>query len=180
MPTPDPPAPPRAHARQLTFEALYERYSSEVYRFALWLTGDPHDARDITSETFVRAWTTPDEPQAASMKAYLLAIATNLHRRQSRRAARQRPLDETAVAAARPVSPTTSPEASAQQRETFQRAFDALQRLPELDRTILLLRAERDLSYQDIAAATGLSAAAARVRVFRARAALASLLHIPT
>jgi DNA-directed RNA polymerase specialized sigma24 family protein len=52
--------------------------------------------------------------------------------------------------------------------------------LPEIDRTVLLLRAEQELSYEDIAAATGLSVAAAKVKVFRARAKLAALLQSKT
>src|SRR5262245_27404627 len=39
-----------------TFHELYSRYAEEVYRFAYWLSGNPEDARDITSETFVRVW----------------------------------------------------------------------------------------------------------------------------
>ena len=40
----------------LTFEELYTTYSPDVYRFANWLTGNPDDAQDIMSDTFVRAW----------------------------------------------------------------------------------------------------------------------------
>jgi len=43
--------------RATTFHELYARYADDVYRFAHWLTGNPHDAHDITSETFVRVWT---------------------------------------------------------------------------------------------------------------------------
>jgi DNA-directed RNA polymerase specialized sigma24 family protein len=45
---------------------------------------------------------------------------------------------------------------------------------------VLLLRAEEELSYEDIAAMTGLSVAAAKVKVFRARARLAALLKPET
>jgi RNA polymerase sigma-70 factor (ECF subfamily) len=65
-------------------------------------------------------------------------------------------------------------------REDFQRAFNALRRLPELDRTALLLRAEAGLSYEEIAAATGLTAVGARVRVFRARAKIVALVQHET
>jgi sigma-70-like protein len=40
-----------------SFGELYARYAQDVYRFALYLSGDRHEAEDITSETFVRAWT---------------------------------------------------------------------------------------------------------------------------
>ena len=62
-------------------------------------------------------------------------------------------------------------------QDEFHRTLAAVQRLPETDRTLLLMRAAEELSYKDIAAAAGLSVAAAKVRVFRARARLAALLH---
>jgi RNA polymerase sigma-70 factor (ECF subfamily) len=158
-------------ARPTTFHELYDRYAGDVYRFAHWLTGNPHDASDITSETFVRAWTAPEEPRTETVKAYLFAIARNLHRKQWRRQSRFEALDE-----AMPDHATQPDEAAVNQDE-FRRALEAVHALPEMDRTVMLLRAEQELSYEDIAAATGLSVASAKVRVFRARAKLAALLH---
>jgi RNA polymerase sigma factor (sigma-70 family) len=155
----------------ITFHELYRRYAGDVYRFAHWLSRNPHDAHDITSETFVRAWTAPEEPRLESVKAYLFAIARNLHRKQWRRGSRHEALDE-----AMP-DPATQPDQVAVNREEFQRTLAAVHALPEMDRTVLLLRAEEDLSYQDIAAVTGLSVAAAKVKVFRARAKLSALLQ---
>jgi RNA polymerase sigma-70 factor (ECF subfamily) len=157
--------------RSMTFHDLYSRYAGDVYRFAHWLTGNPDDAQDITSETFVRAWTAPEEPRMESVKAYLFAIARNLHRKQWRRTSRLQELDEEMSA------PETAPDTAAEQKDEFQRTLAALQALPEIDRTVLLLRAEEELSYEDISATTGLSVTAAKVRVFRARAKLAALLQ---
>ncbi|HTA30187.1 MAG TPA: sigma-70 family RNA polymerase sigma factor [Candidatus Cybelea sp.] len=158
-------------ARPITFHELYERHAGDVYRFAYWLTGNPHDARDITSETFVRAWTAPEGPRMETVKAYLFTIARNLHRRQWRRQSRLEALDEAMPDRA------AQPDEAAVCQDEFQRTLKAVHALPEVDRTVLLLRAEEELSYEDIAAATGLSAAAVRVRVFRARAKLAETLH---
>ena len=69
-----------------------------------------------------------------------------------------------------------TPDQAMVQNEEYARTIEAMNALPEIDRTVLLLRAEEDLSYQDIAAATGLSIAAVKVKVFRARAKLAALL----
>lgn len=158
----------------ITFHELYSRYAGDVYRFAHWLSGNPHDAHDITSETFVRAWTAPEEPRLESVKAYLFAIARNLHRKQWRRASRHQALDE-----AMP-DPATRPDEAAVNRDEFERTLAAVHALPEMDRTVLLLRAEEDLSYQDIATVTGLSVTAAKVKVFRARAKLSALLQPET
>jgi len=158
----------------ITFHELYSRYAGDVYRFAHWLSGNPHDAQDITAETFVRAWTAPEEPRLESVKAYLFAIARNLHRKQWRRASRQEALDE-----AMP-DPATHPDEAAVNRDEFQRTLAAVHALPEMDRTVLLMRAEEDLSYKDIAAVTGLSVTAAKVKVFRARTKLSVLLQPET
>ena len=155
------------NARATTFHELYVKYADDVYRFAHWLSGNPDDARDITSETFVRAFTGANEPRLESVKAYLFTIARNLHRKQWRRASRQEPLDETMP------DPATAPDEAAANRDEFRRTMTALQTLPEMDRTVLLLRAAVGLSYDDISAVTGLSVVAAKVKVFRARAKLA-------
>jgi len=157
-------------ARSTTFHEVYIKYADDVYRFAHWLTGNADDARDITSETFVRAWTSPNEPRMATVKAYLFAIARNLHIKQWRRASRFEPLHEGMRDSAVP------PEEIVVNREEFQRTMAALQLLPEIDRAVLLLRAKEELSYEDIAAVTGLSVTAAKVKVFRARAKLVELL----
>ena len=41
----------------MEFRELYERYYTDVYRFALFLTGNVARAEDLTADTFVRAWT---------------------------------------------------------------------------------------------------------------------------
>ena len=81
--------------RPITFHDLYRRYAADVYRFAYWLTGSDADAKDLTSETFVRAWTAAEHPRMETVKAYLFTIARNLHRKQWRRQARLEELDET-------------------------------------------------------------------------------------
>ena len=139
--------------------------------FAHWLTGNPDDAQDITSETFVRAWTAPEEPRMETVKAYLFTIARNLHRKQWRRRSRLEVLDESLPGQA------VQPDEAAVNQDEFRRTLEAVHALAEIDRTVLLLRAEQELSYEDIAAVTGLSVAAAKVKVFRARAKLAALLH---
>jgi RNA polymerase sigma-70 factor (ECF subfamily) len=160
--------------RPTTFHELYSRYADEVYRFAHWLTGNPHDAQDITSETFVRAWAATEEPRLETVKAYLFTIARNLHRKQWRHQSRLDVLDEAMPDRA------AQPDEAAVNQDEFRRTLEAVHALPEIDQTVLLLRAEQGLSYEDIAAETGLSVVTAKVKVFRARAKLAALLHPAT
>jgi RNA polymerase sigma-70 factor (ECF subfamily) len=77
-----------------SFHDLYSRYARDVYRFAFYLTANPTLADDVTSETFVRVWTSPQPLRLATVKAYLLTIARNLCLMEARRTNRERELDE--------------------------------------------------------------------------------------
>ncbi|HET9183328.1 MAG TPA: RNA polymerase sigma factor [Candidatus Angelobacter sp.] len=62
------------------FHSLYQSYAPQVQRFVLFLCGDASLADDITSDTFVRAWTARGKIREATVKAYLFTIARNLYR----------------------------------------------------------------------------------------------------
>ncbi len=151
-----------------TFEQLYERYANDVYRFAYWLCGDPDDAKDITSETFVRVWTSENETRLESVKGYLFTIARNLHLQQQRKKKRFLPITE------ENAGTMHSTERLTEDRSELEQTLMALDTLPEIDRTILIMRAHDELPYDEIATATGLSISAVKVKIFRARTKLAS------
>jgi RNA polymerase sigma-70 factor (ECF subfamily) len=151
------------------FEALYERHAADVFRFALYLCGDRAQAEDITSETFVRAWTVRDGLRAPTVKAYLFTIARNLYRLDRRRSWRRSELSEGVP------DDGPGPHAAAAGRAELEAVMEALQSLPEVDRAALLMRAQDEMPYEEIAATLGLSLAAARVKVHRARMRLAAL-----
>ena len=73
----------------ISFEELFNTYAADVYRFAYLLAGDSDEAKDITSETFVRAWAKSERIRTETLKAYLLTIARNIYL-ESRRKGRQR------------------------------------------------------------------------------------------
>jgi RNA polymerase sigma-70 factor (ECF subfamily) len=153
----------------MDFESLYQRYARDVFRFALYLCGREDQADDIAAETFVRAWMAREPIREGTVKAYLFAIARNLYRADLRDRARIEDLSDTVHA------PGPSPEQSASARAELSRLLVRLQQLPEIDRAVLLMRAEDDMSYEEIAAAVGISPGAAKVKVHRARARLVQL-----
>jgi len=55
----------------LKFNDLYFKYAHDVYRFAFWLSGNSEEAKDITSETFVRAWMNLRSIRTETLKGYL-------------------------------------------------------------------------------------------------------------
>jgi len=151
----------------ITFHDLYERYATDVYRFAYWLTGQPADAEDITSETFVRAWVSRERIQVETVKAYLLTIARHLYLKQQNKAQRWQPLLETEP------DGHAGPEIQVAERLVLQQIRQILLTVPEVDRTVFLLHIQHDLPYAEIAHIVGISVAAAKVKVHRVRLKLA-------
>ncbi len=151
----------------LDFSALYQRYAADVYRFAVYLSGDRAEAEDIAAETFARAWIARDRIRVDSVKAYLLMIARNLYRDGRRRPSSDRLADRMDV---RDRSP--DPEATTHAREELDAVLKALRVIPELDRAILLMATVEHLSHQSIGAALGLSESAVKLRLHRARVKL--------
>lgn len=152
----------------ITFHDLYERYAADVYRFAYWLTSHQADAEDITSETFVRAWVGRERIQVETVKAYLLTIARHLYLKQWQKAQRWQALSETEL------DRGAAPETQVAERLTLEQVRQLLQALPEVDRTVFLLHSQHELTYTEIAQMTGVTVAAAKVKVHRVRLKLAA------
>jgi RNA polymerase sigma-70 factor (ECF subfamily) len=150
----------------IDFQTLYERHANDVFRFAFYLCANRSDAEDITSETFVRAWTVQERIELPTVKSYLFAIARNYYLQSLRKRSRQRDLAEIEQLA---IDPSPGPEVAAEQKMELNRILTALQELPEADRSALLLRAQEGLSYLEIARTLGLSEAAVKIKIHRTR-----------
>ena len=153
---------------ETTFTSIYHRYANDVYRFAYWLCGDTDEAKDIAAETFVRLWTADVEPNLGSMKAFLLTIARNLYLHELRKSKKRTAMPEQLA------DENQQPDQKAEAAADLQRTMNILQTLPEMDRTVLLMRAQGGLSYEEIAGSTGLTLASVKVKIYRTRKALQS------
>jgi len=154
------------------FHELYEKYARDVYRFALYLSGDPVLAEDVTSETFIRVWCSPEPVRLATVKAYLLTIARNLYRDELRssRQTRDREVElEDTIADATPGA-----EIHAQHASTLRNVRAKLRGIARGDRRALLLYVLKEMSYAEVAAKLGISIGAVKSRINRAREALAA------
>ena len=153
------------------FSTLYKKYAPDVFRFTLYLSGDRSQAEDIASETFVRAWTSPEPIEVATVKGYLFTIARNLFLHGLRKKSRHVQLDRGLP------DPEASPYVQAEQKEEFRAMLAGLQELPEIDRAALLMRALDGMAYEEISRALGISLASAKIKIHRARLALAGIRH---
>lgn len=153
----------------IEFDKLYARHAPSVFRFALSLSGDRAMAEDITSETFVRVWTARDRLDLTTVIGYLITIARRLYLEQLRGERGRQGLDYEWQDA------KPGPHALAAGRAELDAVLADLQTLAEPDRAALLMRAQDQMSYEEIAAALGISAGAAKVKVHRARRKIAAL-----
>jgi RNA polymerase sigma-70 factor, ECF subfamily len=145
---------------------LYRQFAPDVFRFALHLCRDRHAAEDLTSETFLRAWVSPEPIRSATVKGYLFTITRNLWLQGLRRSRRQVELGDTLP------DPRPGPAALAETASQLELLLARLEQVPEVNRTALWLRAVEGLSYDEIARALGISLAAVKVKIHRARLAL--------
>jgi RNA polymerase sigma-70 factor (ECF subfamily) len=153
----------------IDFAGLYALHARHVFRFALSLSGNRAMAEDITSETFVRVWSARDRIDLATVIGYLMTIARHLYLEQVRGERGRQVLDcEWADA-------TPGPHTVAEGRAELDAVLTDLQTLAEPDRAALLMRAEDQMTYEEIAAALRMSVGAAKVKVHRARRKLAEL-----
>jgi RNA polymerase sigma factor (sigma-70 family) len=147
------------------FRALFEARFSDVHRYLAHRLGDAGAAEDLAAETFLRAYRARGRFRAGNARAWLFTIATNLLRDEARgRGAREAALARVPGerAAAPPDFELPDPELAA-----------ALATLRPEEREALLLYAWADLSYEEIARATGVAIGTVRSRLARARAQLA-------
>jgi RNA polymerase sigma factor (sigma-70 family) len=157
----------QAGATMTDFTALYQKYSPDVFRFALYLCGERSAAEDIMAETFVRAWTSPQRIEMSTVKGYLFTIARNLFLQELRKTSRRAELDRD------PLDVRAGPHAETEGKAELGAVLAEMRKLPEMDRAVLLMRAVDGLPYEEIARVLGISLVAAKVKVHRARLALA-------
>ncbi len=149
-------------------ETLYRQHALAVFRFAYGLCRNRSEAEDIVSEAFARVITRAHKIESATARAYLLTVARNVFLDSKRRRAR-----DTRVAQEMEHEPSDT-VSRLEDRARLAGALKALGALPEGERAALLLRLDHALPYEQIAATLGISVAAAKVRVHRARMRLAS------
>ena len=157
---------PQRSLKASSFTELYRNHAREVYRFALYLSGDPALAEDIVSETFLRIWDCSSAIRMETVRGYLFTIARNVFLHDLRHQRKQDLLEESHSVASTVLQDIES-------KENLRDTLAALQALPEIDRAALLLRADEGVSYEEIARVLGLSLSSVKVKIHRARLKLA-------
>lgn len=155
-----------------SWDEIVDQHSARVFRLAFRLTGNRHDAEDLTQEVFVRVFRSLHTYTPGTFEGWLHRITTNLFLDQARRKQRIR-FDALADEAAHRL-PAVGPGPEA---TNLDQLFDAdieraLMKLPAEFRAAVVLCDVEGLSYEEIAVILDAKLGTVRSRIHRGRAML--------
>lgn len=160
------------------FDVLVGRYKNRLYAYLFRLLGNESEAEEFAQETFVRAYMHADKYKTvAKFSTWLYTIATNLVRNRIRNIKRrprmvsmwsdQQGSDDGRWVEIKDEAP--NPEDVMDRRKLNELIQTAIDRIPAKYRPSFVLREINGLSYEEIAAATGLKLGTVRSRINRGR-----------
>lgn len=151
------------------FEAIYDRYYRPILGFARHMLGDPEEAADVVQHTFLAAYSAiMSSRRTILLRAWLFTIARN-RCYSVLRARREQTTHEL-------VEPATEgPAAQVIRREDLRQLMCDLRRLPEDQRSALVLAELGTLTHQQIAAVLGVPPTKVKALVFQARESLTGM-----
>jgi RNA polymerase sigma-70 factor (ECF subfamily) len=161
------------------FDVLVDRYKTRLFNYLLRLMGDRDEAEEVAQEAFVKAYIHAGKYKTiARFSTWLYTIATNLVRNKMRSRSRapkvfslwgRSQFDSDEEKQIDIVDTNRSPEEKMNDRELSDVISNAIGKIPEKYRESFVLREINQLSYEEIAAVTGLKLGTVRSRINRAR-----------
>jgi len=162
-----------APSNRLTDESLrmwMRRLGPSLIALATRICRDRDRAEEVVQEAFVRLWRKPPDAGEPAYGSWLRTTVTNLAINVLQRERRETALPEDVAEPSRPSA--TTPVRILERREDLRRVQDAIARLDPDKRTMLLLRLNESMSYEDIARHLGVPVGTVMSRLNRARLAL--------
>lgn len=159
------------------FDVLVERYKTRLFNYLLRLVGDRDEAEEVAQEAFVKAYIHAGKYKTiAKFSTWLYTIATNLVRNKMRSRSRAPKIfslwnqyDGEEERQVDVVDTERTPDERMNDLELSDVISEAIGKIPEKYRTSFVLREINQLSYEEIAAVTGLKLGTVRSRINRAR-----------
>lgn len=154
------------------FTQLVERYQERLFSLARHYTRNRSEIEDIVQDAFVKAYRSLGAFQQQSSFAtwiYRIAVNTALDALKRRGRSPVRTVEEPELAR-RSGPAVLAPDARMGREEVARVTREILDELPEIFRTVLVMREFEDLSYQEIADVLCISIGTVESRLFRARA----------
>jgi len=160
-----------------TWEEIVRMHSARVYRLAYRLTGNPHDAEDLTQEVFVRVFRSLSSYTPGTFEGWLHRITTNLFLDSARRRQRIRFEGLADEMTHRLAGSEPTPAQAFDDNHLDDDVQAALKALPPEYRAAVVLCDIEGFSYEEIAATLGVKLGTVRSRIHRGRAQLRSALE---
>jgi RNA polymerase sigma-70 factor (ECF subfamily) len=135
-------------------------YSDGIYRFILKNIKDRDTARDIVQDSYEKLWRKLSQVSFESVKSYLFTTAYHTMIDYTRKSNRQESIGEKIA---------DQLMHSKQYNDLQEILHEALERLSEIQRSVILLRDYEGYSYQEIGEITGLSESQVKVYIYRGR-----------
>jgi len=145
-------------------------YADNVYRFILKNLRNEEDARDVVQSAYEKMWKSRENVEVVTAKAYLFTVAHNQmidHLRKAKRVSLKEEFSEQAMVTDR------------QQHNLKKVLNDALARLNETQRSLVMLKDYEGYNYEEIGRIMGLSESQVKVYLHRARIQLKNYLVRP-
>lgn len=159
------------------FDELVRQTYAETYTLAYRLTGNEEDARDVAQDAYLRAFRGLGRFRGdAQFSTWLYRITANCAATFMGKRAKNRHDELAEDTPLEDERPEVDPERSAHSLDLRDQLGEAISELPPKLRAVVVLRDIYDLPHEDIAAELGISVAAAKVRLHRARHKLRSAL----
>ena len=172
----------RMDQREAQFDGLYREHHPVLHAFFLGRTSDPELALDLLQEAFVRAWRNLDLLLAlpsGRQRAWLFTIARNLVVDQYRSRAARSAAQDALVASTTPDDQLSEGPETAVERDHEARLVDeAIRRLPDDLRTVLVLQVLAEKTSAEIGELLDRPAGTVRYQLSRARKRLAEEIHL--
>jgi RNA polymerase sigma-70 factor (ECF subfamily) len=165
---------------QAAFTMLVQTYQTAIYNLCYRMLGEADQAQDATQETFLRAYTQFHRYDSErSFKTWIFSIASHycIDRLRRRRVTWVDIDDEPLAGHPMLREKRVGPEDAAVQQERAADVQALIDTLPAKDRAAVVMLYWYDLSYQEIAEATGTTVSAVKSRLHRARAVMADALQ---
>ena len=163
---------------EAAFAALVEAYAARLYRIARRMLPDEMEAEAVVQETFWRFWQAlPRYDDEGPLLPYLATIASNLARDRFRRERRLEDLPAEEAQGEPQAAQEREVESQVEDRHTLERLAVYVQGLPPAYRTVIALRYDADMSYEQIATVLSLPVNTVRTHLRRAKELLRAQLE---
>lgn len=145
------------------YNTCVDQHADPVYRFILKNLRDSEKSRDVVQEAFTRMWEKAGDIDGSKAKSYLFTAAYHIMIDTIRKESRQTGMDEV-----HEYSHFTT-----RQYTDLKSVLDeGLSRLPEIQRSVIMLRDYEGYSYDEIGGICGLNESQVKVYIYRGRVAL--------